>query len=158
MKLKSRYTDSYSELRLDVKKADLRSVCLSHGTLQRAIKAHKSSRLGLDREQGRPTAQSALCSPQPSGYKEFRDPCISDPLCYFWVTGRDMNVLLPTKTYIDDSQEPKAHKNHSSFFHRNHFSFKFSCNINAFHANALFIYHFSLSSEKIIIIIVIIMQ
>lgn len=68
-----------------------------------------------------------------------------------------MHVFLPTKTYTDDLQAPKAHKNHFSFFHRNHFSSKLSCDINAFHANALFIYHFSLSSEKITIIIVIVM-
>lgn len=124
--------------------------------LFRAIKAHKSSGLGLDREQRKPTTQSALCTPQPSGYKEFRDPSISDPLCSFCLAGRDMHVFWPTKTHTDDFQAPKAHKNHFSFFHRNHFSSKLSCDINAFHASALFVYHFSLSSEKIVKIIVII--
>lgn len=122
-----------------------------------AIKAHESSGLGLDREQGRWTAHSALCTPQPSGYKEFRDTRVSDPLCSFCLTAGDMHVFLPTKTCTDDLQEPKAHKNNFFFFHRNHFSSKFSCNLTAFCVNALFIYHFSLSSEKIIIIIVIIM-
>lgn len=67
-----------------------------------------------------------------------------------------MHVFLPTKTYPDDLQAPKAHKK-NTFFHRNHFSSKISWGINVFHANALFIYHFSLSSEKIIIVIVITM-
>lgn len=99
--------------------------------------------------------QSAPCTPQPSGYKEFRDPYTSDPLCSFCLTGRDMHVFIPTET--DDLQAPKAHKNHFSFLHRKHFSSKLSCDINGFRANALFIHHFSLSTEKTIIIIVIIM-
>lgn len=122
-----------------------------------AIKAHESSGLGLDREQGRWTAHSALRTPQPSGYKEFRDtlfqihfaPSVSQQgicMCSYQLKHAQMifKNQKPTKTTF-------------FFFHRNHFSSKFSCNLTAFCVNALFIYHFSLSSEKIIIIIVIIM-
>lgn len=155
MELKSRDADFYSELHLYVKKTDLRSLYMSHETLQ----SHQSSQALWTRSwQENKGGQSgnlpyALHSPQStknSGIPIFQIhffPSVSqDRICM-------CSYQLKHTQMIFKHQKPTK----NTFFHRNHFSSKISCGINVFHANALFIYHFSLSSEKIIIVIVIIM-
>lgn len=124
--------------------------------LFRAIKAHKLYGLGLDREKGRPTTQSALCTYSPQATKNSGIPIFQ----IHFAPAVSHEGIYKCSYQLKHTQMSFEHHNPTKttfpFFHRNHFSSKFSCNINVSHTNALLIYHSSLSSEKIIIIIVII--